>query len=136
MEKMIWTRPIAEVEQFMPNEYIAKCEDTTTEHYKFVCNASGGITGTVMVDSNGNGKYDPFVDKYLGTGYHQCQATHYVSKEGTEILKGFYLTGFDALTGSGKLVTPVFIWRGNDGNNIHCTKYMGKELEVVKGNKS
>ena len=135
MEKMIWTRPVAEVEQFMPNEYIASCEDTTTEHYKFVCNASGGITGTVLLDSNGSGELD-WGDRYLGNGYHQCQATHYVSKEGTEIQRGFYVTGYDLLTGKGDLITPVFIWRGNDGNNIHCSKYMGKELEVVKGNKS
>ena len=27
MEKMTWTRPVAAVEQFMPNEYISKCED-------------------------------------------------------------------------------------------------------------
>jgi len=134
MEKMIWTRPVAEVEQFMPNEYIAKCEDTVNEYKKFVCNASGGIFGVVFRD-NGDGEFG-WGDSLLGSGYHQCQATHYVSAEGAEILRGYYVTGYDALTGTGDLITPVFIWRGDDGRNIHCSKYIGKELEVVKGNKS
>ena len=34
MEKMTWTRPVAAVEQFMPNEYIAACGDNNIV-YKF-----------------------------------------------------------------------------------------------------
>lgn len=48
-----YVRPMMESEVFAANEYITAC-------YHGVCN----ISGHVFNDTNGNGKYDPKVDKY------------------------------------------------------------------------
>lgn len=51
--KRTYTRPIAHVEEFTPNEYISAC-------YTGHCN----ISGYVFSDTNGDGKYTPGTDKY------------------------------------------------------------------------
>lgn len=51
--KRTYTRPIAYVEEFTPNEYISAC-------YTGHCN----ISGYVFSDTNGDGKYTSGVDEY------------------------------------------------------------------------
>ena len=51
--KKSYESPKAYVEEFTPNEYVAAC-------YHGVCN----ISGYVFTDTNGNGQYDPGIDKY------------------------------------------------------------------------
>lgn len=51
--KKAWSTPLLQTEVFEANEYIAAC-------YTGVCN----ITGWVFMDSNGNGQYDEWGDRY------------------------------------------------------------------------
>ena len=78
MEKMIWTRPVAKVEQFMPNEYIAKCEDLTNKYYEFVCDAGRkNRYNTVYYEKNGNSTLEVFGDYHRTDTFHPCGIEHY-----------------------------------------------------------
>lgn len=125
MEKKVWRRPLTKVQKFEANEYIAACGDTNNE-YIFKCDAMGGILGAVFYD-NGNGEFDPYIpvfnpsgDRLQGVGYHACGSEH-VTQVGDDFIDGWYVTGWDAITGQGDLITKVIIWEGPQGNNIHCT---------------
>ena len=128
MEK-VWRKPHAVVQKFEANEYIAACGDTNDE-YLFKCDAMGGITGTVFY-SDGDDTFEPSLtgllgdDRLMGTGYHACGETH-TTQVGDDFIEGWYVTGWDAITGEGELVTKVIIWRGPEGNNIHCTTNLDK----------
>ena len=119
MEKMTWTRPMATVEQFMPNEYIAACGDSGT-HYKFVCNATSLIIsgGYVWLETNGvDGLQQESTggvpaDTYRST-YSACSKTH-VASQHDEYLDGYlvsYLLPY---------ARPVKVWT-DGGTNTHCT---------------
>ena len=119
-----YEKPMINVERFMANEYIAACGDTNHE-YIFQCDAMGGITGAVFVD-DGDGIFEPRAtgilggDPLLGVGYHACHEKH-ITEVGDEFITGWYVTGEDYMNG-GDFVAPVIIWRGADGDNIHCTR--------------
>lgn len=124
MTKNVWVQPQTVVQQFVANEAVAACGDTNNE-YIFQCDAMGGILGAVYYD-NGNGEFDPRIpianpngDRLMGTGYHACGEKH-TTQVGDEFIKGWYITGGDGITG-GEWVKEVIIWRGVEGNNIHCT---------------
>ena len=124
-----YVRPMMESEVFAANEYIAACGDTN-EEYIFQCDAMGGIFGTVYYD-NGNGRFDPYIplvnpdgDHPMGSGYHACGEEH-VTHTGDDFIDGWYITGGEGITG-GEWVKQVVIWRGVDGNNIHCTTNLDK----------
>ena len=129
MGRKVWRRPLTRVQQFEANEYVAACGDTNDE-YLFKCDAMGGITGTVFY-SDGDDRFEPSLtgllgdDRLMGTGYHACGETH-TTQVGDDFIEGWYVTGWDAITGEGELVTKVIIWRGPDGNNIHCTTNLDK----------
>lgn len=124
MEKKAYVKPAMESETFVPNTYVAACGDTNNE-YIFQCDAIGGITGTVFYD-DGNGQFNPFSgDKFMGSGYHACGESH-VTQDGDEFIRGWYVTGWDGITG-GDFITPVIIWRGVEGNNIHCTTNLDQD---------
>ena len=64
MEKKIWTRPMAQVEQFMANEYVAAC-------WKIKCNVP---SGTGYYETNGRAGYQEggrgqTGDDYIASGY-------------------------------------------------------------------
>lgn len=118
MERRVWTRPLTEVQKFEANEYVAACGDTNNE-YIFKCDAMGGITGTVFY-SDGDDRFEPFLgDGWMGTGYHACGEEH-ITQVGDDFIEGWYVTGWDGISG-GDFVKKVIIWRGPDGDNIHCT---------------
>lgn len=83
--KRRYERPSAYIEEFTPNEYVAACGDSGTV-YMFRCDAGGGYSGTVWLETNGEpglqkkgrwegwGEYHPG-DEKLG-GYHACGTTH------------------------------------------------------------
>lgn len=128
MKKRVYAKPILESETFVPQNYIAACGDTNYE-YLFQCNSDGGITGAVFY-SDGDDKFEPPIfsngdDKLMGLGYHACQEKH-KTEVGDEFIEGWYVTGWNAITGKGDLVTKVIIWKGPDGNNIHCTTKLDK----------
>ena len=123
MERRIWAHPLTEVQKFEANEYIAACGDTNNE-YIFQCDAMGGILGTVFY-SDGDGDFEPFADdERMGVGYHACGEKH-VTQVGDDFIEGWYVTGWNGITG-GDWVEKVIIWRGPDGNNIHCTTNLDK----------
>ena len=122
--KRAYIKPILESETFIPQNYIAACGDTNYE-YLFKCDAMGGFTGTVFY-SDGDDKFEPFRgDRWMGTGYHACGEEH-KTEVGDEFIEGWYVTGWDGVSG-GDWVKKVIIWKGYDGNNIHCTTNLDKD---------
>ena len=127
--KMRYERPSMDVEQFMANEYIAACGDSNTI-YKFECNAGKGYPaetilgipvgasgqGEVWLETNGKPGLQRWLfggDESLG-GYHPCGEKHDASvKDG--FLKGYYISDYKGE------VEDVIVWRGEKGNNVHCT---------------
>lgn len=120
----VWQEPQVMVQPFVANEYVAACGDTNNE-YIFKCDAMGGFLGIVYYD-NGNNKFDPVIpvlrpdgDKEMGSGYHACGEEH-VTQTGDEFINGWYVTGKEGSQG-GDWVKQVIIWKGPQGDNIHCT---------------
>ena len=111
-----YVRPIMDVENFTANDFIAACGDSNYE-YLFECNANSGgwftNGGSVYVDSNKNGEWSALTDERLGS-YSPCSEKH-KTQNGDDFLDGFLVAGL------GTKVKKVKIWRGEDGNNIHCT---------------
>lgn len=70
MERKVWRRPLTKVQKFEANEYVAAC-------YHGVCN----ISGYVFNDTNGDGQYDPGVDRY---NYYNTACNHDYWIEGQE----------------------------------------------------
>lgn len=114
-----WMEPVIEVQEFVANEYVAACGDSGMV-YKFKCDAGEGPYA-VYVDTNNNGKLDLLKDQLLGD-YQACGATHDAS------VRDEFLNGFIRKRGVLDKYTPVVIWRGEDGHNIHCTT----ELDINK----
>lgn len=124
--KKRYERPSAYIEEFTPNEYVAACGDSG-KVYNFQCNAgSYNHYGKVYLETNGkaglqtqggmewvNGKLKRYhADRHLTNSYHACDTTHKAnSKDG--FFDGYYLRGDTLL--------KVIVWRGEDGNNVHCT---------------
>lgn len=131
MEGKVWRRPLTEVQKFEANEYVAACGDSGTT-YLFKCDAGGGVSGNVYVESNGVeglqtrrewvGGWDGHwqeADRSLG-GYHACETTHEADSK-NEFLNGYYVPYW-----SGD-VTKVIIWRGPYNNNVHCTTNLNQD---------
>lgn len=124
--KRRYERPSAYIEEFTPNEYVAACGDSG-KVYNFQCNAgSYNHYGKVYLETNGkaglqtqggmewvNGKPKRYhADRHLTNSYHASDTTHKAnSKDG--FFDGYYLRGDTLL--------KVIVWRGEDGNNVHCT---------------
>lgn len=131
MERRVWIRPLTEVQKFEANEYVAACGDSGVV-YKFKCDAGGGVSGNVYVESNEvdglqthgkwvggwGGHWQP-ADDSLG-GYHACGTTHEADSD-DEFLNGYYVP-----YGSGN-VTPVIIWKGPYNDNVHCTTNLDQD---------
>lgn len=116
-----YKKPVLNVECFTANEFVAACHDWNTV-YKFTCTAGDGAKGDVYTDSGENLTKGPL--RY----YSACDATHEASKK-DDFISGYYIkNGGSDMTGHltwhgweyyEKI--PVIIWRGEDGNNVHCT---------------
>ena len=124
LNKRMYIKPVLESETFVPQNYIAACGDLN-KVYKFKCDAGGGVSGSVYLETNGKeglqtGWGDG--DQYL-SGYHACGSTH-EAKTTDDFLDGYYVTR--SLFGGTK-VTPVIVWRGPDNDNTHCTKNLNMD---------
>lgn len=135
--KAMYESPKMMVQPFVPDEYVAACHDWNTV-YKFKCDAGGGVSGNVYVESNGveglqtrgqwvggwNGHWQE-ADQSLG-GYHACGITHEADTDDA-FLDGYYVPYWS------NNVTNVIIWRGPDNDNVHCTTNLNKdEWETAK----
>lgn len=122
-----WERPMVVVDTFAANEFVSTCGDQNKE-YLFTCDAGGGESGSVYLETNGRPGFQAgFLglggDRYLG-GYHACGTT-YTAKTIDEFQEGYYIR-------YGK-VTNVIVWRGEKGDNTHCTTNLDKnEWTTVK----
>ena len=131
--KREYVTPMMIGERFSPNEYIAACGESGTT-YKFVCDAQKewgfNLGGSVYLETNGvDGlqKSGSSPDDYLGA-YQNCNATHIVEST-DEFLDGY----FEPKGIIDTSVRKVVIWRGEDGQNIHCTTQLNKtDWETAK----
>lgn len=130
--KRRYERPSAYIEEFTPNEYVAACGESG-KVYNFQCNAgSHDYYGKVYLETNGKAglqtqrgmdwvdgkpKFYP-ADTYLTSRYHAYDTTHKANSK-DEFKKGYYLRGDTFLN--------VIVWRGEDGNNVHCTTNLNQE---------
>lgn len=116
MTKNVWVQPQTVVQQFVANEAVSACGDEN-KVYKFTCEAGGGGNGTVYLDSNHNGEWNPVLDEILIlAGYHACGATHEAPTT-DDFQEGFFITGVVPPYN----VQKVIVWRGENGDNVHCT---------------
>ena len=129
MNEKVWVRPLTMVQQFEANEYVAACGDLN-KVYKFKCDAGGGKSGSVYLETNGKPGLQTGWggDRYL-SGYHACGTTH-EAKTTDDFRDGYYVTSswFE-----GDKVTPVIVWRGPNNDNTHCTENLNMDSwETVK----
>lgn len=147
MRKKSYVKPDLICEEFTPEAYCAACEHTEDGYgmYNFTCDAGGGVSGTVYIESNGiDGfqvtgcncgeghmaeSYDGIFINYqcknwvnIGderlSSYHACGITHAASTNDA-FLDGYYKVG--------DTVTPVVIWRGPNNDNTHCTTNINRD---------
>ena len=126
--KKAYVKPSMESETFVPQTYVAACGD---EHkvYEFKCDATGGVLGMVYQETNGE---DGLQIKLWGGdtmltpfGYHACGIIHYAPVT-DDFVDGYYMTSTDGID-----ATPVKIWKGENGDNIHCTTNVHMETWVT-----
>lgn len=117
-----YVKPTMEGEVFAANEYIAACHDIN-KVYKFKCDAGGGRSGDVYLETNGKPGLQTGWggDRYL-SGYHACGTTH-EAKTTDDFLDGYYVTS----SWFGTKTTPVKVWRGPNNDNTHCTENLNMD---------
>lgn len=131
-KKRAYVKPSLESEAFVPNTYVAACGDHGVV-YKFKCDAGGGKSGLVYLETNGRPGLQTGWggDQSLG-GYYACGTTHEADSD-DPFLNGYYVTE-EWVPGSGfwnpghweEKVTDVIVWRGPYNNNVHCTTNLDK----------
>lgn len=120
MEKRVWTKPLAVVEQFMANEYVAACGDSGVQ-YKFVCDAGSKNSDYNVYLADGtpyctSGRDSGGLNKDYDS-YSPCGETH-VADSDSVFLRGYmYKQGRGGNTGD---KIDVMIWT-EDYTNCHCT---------------
>lgn len=118
LNKRMYIKPVLESETFVPQNYIAACGDLN-KVYKFKCDAGGGTSGSVYLETNG----EPGLqtgrggDRYL-SGYQACGTTH-EAKTTDDFLDGYYVTSSSF---GGTKTTQVIVYRGPNNDNTHCTE--------------
>lgn len=128
--KRAYIKPILESETFVPQNYIAACGDLN-KVYKFKCDAGGGKSGSVYLETNGTSGLQTGWggDSYL-SDYYACGTTH-EAKSTDAFLNGYYVTTDKVRVPGGwfgghweekKVTTPVIVWRGPYNDNTHCTE--------------
>lgn len=119
--KKEYMKPTMFAEEFVANEYVAACGDAN-KVYKFTCDAGGGASGEVYIESNGKDGLQVFEqnpDTHRTRGwtrsYHACNITHEASAT-DEFQFGYFVPEWSLK------VIPVMVWYGPDGKNTHCTE--------------
>ena len=122
--KKAFTMPKIVVEQFVPNEYVSACGDEN-KVYKFTCDAAGG--SGVYQETNGREGLQRLAsslnpDTPLAVTYHYCGETH-EAKTTDAFVRGYVVVPF----GGSDTVQEVIIWKGPNGDNVHCTTQLNME---------
>lgn len=125
-----YKKPVLNVERFTPNEFVAACGDSGVT-YLFTCDAGGGKSGTVYLETNG----EPGLqtgrkgDRSLG-GYHACGTQHEADSDDA-FLNGYYVTetyvGYWPWGHYETTTTDVIVWRGPNNDNTHCTTNLDQD---------
>lgn len=131
--KMMYEKPVMDVERFQANEFFAACGDKG-EIYNFQCDAPAGtlyrftkFDGTL---DGVNSKFSPYVIVQLlsGIGYHPCNEPHVVDMDkdpGDTMFDGFVDYNHNLRPDKGE---EVIVWLGENGRNGHATR----ELDISK----
>lgn len=115
-----WERPMVVVDTFAANEFVSTCHEQNMV-YKFKCDAGDERRRySSFIDSNNNGEFDIF-DKQIGSSYHPCGEEHEAKT------KDVFYNGFIQNNSYPWNVIPVIIWRGKNGDNVHCTTNLKKD---------
>ena len=123
MEKMTWTRPVAAVEQFMPNEYIAACGDNNVV-YKFRCDAGSRWSDyhVYLNGPDGAAHTNDDIDWSGRSGrvrtFSPCGSTH--EARTTDVFPAGYMYQYSDYLGDYGDPIPVIVWT-QGGTNTHCT---------------
>ena len=129
MEKKAYVKPVMESETFVPQNYVAACGDMNRV-YKFECNAPTEW-GSGYVIQETDGREGVSISEFFGSSlgfYHPCGQTHDAPTTDA-FIKGYYVHDIESLFNA----TPVIIWRGESGNNVHCTTNLDmSSWETVK----
>lgn len=126
MKQQVWSSPKTVFEQFVPQNYIAACGDSGTV-YKFTCDAGGGTSGTVYLETNGIAglqKSGTNRDTSLG-GYHACNIYH-EAESSDGFLDGYFVYGELEGWDYTEKTMQVIVWRGENNDNVHCTAELDK----------
>ena len=117
MEKRVWRRPLTDVQKFEANEYVAACGDEN-KVYLFTCDAGWtGLTGSTVYTNGPDGIAETRDDIDLGA-YHKCGETHEASTT-DDFIKGYLKKNVLGVPAGPR--QNVIIWRGENGDNVHCT---------------
>lgn len=113
-----WERPMVVVDAFVANEFVSACGDQN-KVYKFKCNAQNwtGLSGSTVWLNGPDGQPETSDDIQLGS-YGKCGAEH-EAKTTDEFYPGYLKKNYLGLPLGKRL--DVIVWRGEKGNNIHCT---------------
>ena len=118
--KKAYLKPSMESEAFVPNTYVAACGDSGAT-YTFVCDAGWtGLTGSTVYTNGADGIPETDDDVNLG-GYSKCGATHQASVY-DDFIEGYLRKNVLGVPAGPR--QDVIIWRGPDGNNVHCTTHV------------
>lgn len=121
--KREYVRPMMRGEVFAANEYVAACGDENMV-YKFVCDAGWtGITGSGVYTNGNDGMMGTDDDVYLGN-YGKCGKTHEASTK-DDFIDGYLIKNILGVPAGRKV--PVIIWRGENGDNVHCTTNLDQD---------
>ena len=122
--KKKWIKPIAQIQSFMPNEYVAACGDSGVV-YKFECNAGERNHEYAVYTYGSFGRKDYLEighgwDRHEINGrdyyYHPCKTTHTAASD-SGFLKGYYM---DDMSTRKDDKIPVIVWTDR-GTDVHCT---------------
>lgn len=134
MEKKIWSKPEMHEFAFAANEYVASSCGDSGKNYLFTCDAGGGASGKVWLETNQKdecqvmggidwiqtgdnwweGHSESYeADDYLGS-YYACGEKH-ETKNQNEFLNGWYKEDRT------NVFIKVLVWLGVDKKDIHCT---------------
>ena len=134
MEKRKYEKPMLISEAFIPNEYVAACaEDPGCTKYSFTCNAGEGVIHNILFIPT-NHVWNVYVDgKKITRGlYGPCGLTHTVMVPAGTPVEEVFLKGYmdDDFTDEKENI-PVYVWRGENNDDVHCMLNPGTEHIAV-----
>ena len=139
MKKKVYEKPMLISEAFIPNEYVAACaEDPGYTKYSFTCNAGEGVTHNILFVPTKH-VWNVYVNgqKITGIGligghYGPCGLTHTVKVPAGTPVEQVFLKGYmdDAYTAKNENI-QVYVWRGENNDDVHCMLNPGTEHIAV-----